>query len=433
MLRVRDLTMNYAGTDALRGVTFKLRPGEILAILGPNGCGKSTIVRLVAGLQAPTSGEIAWENEVLSSAGRVLVPPSERAVSLLLQDGVLFPHLSVKANVALGQRDRSEASVQAAMELLGIVHISEQAVTRLSGGEQQRVALARAWVQRPRMMLLDEPFHSLDATVKRAVGTELRNLVREQQIAAAFVTHDPQEAMALADRMMLLRAGVKVQEGASAEVYREPADLWVAEFLGEVESLPAARAREWGIELPRDFEGDTARFRPEDLVLEACEADAPGALTVEAWTGHGALVHVSLNLPDGRALHASVPSHVVLSTGTARAGQGGARARQAPARGRQMRILRIRRGFTTNSSGANEYLDGGKSTTPPRDSGTPRPAHSALTSVEPWGSDSGDSHSNAFMLGALAVVVAGAFAAGPLVRRLLRKSPPKETPGDHGA
>jgi ABC-type Fe3+/spermidine/putrescine transport system ATPase subunit len=304
MLSVRELAARL-GRFKLEALSFTAAPGEPLAILGPNGSGKTTLLRLIAGLQAPRAGEIAWGETVLSEPGRVRVPPAERGVSLLFQEAVLFPHLDVRENVALGlppgfPREEGRARVDRALASMRIPELERRAVPDLSGGEQQRVALARALVDLPRLLLLDEPFHSLDGPVRRAIIEELRGLCRERGIAALLVTHDLDEAALFADRILLLRDGRRLQEGTMESLYREPVDLWAARFLGEVESLERERARDLGIELPEGCEGPRVWFRPGDLVLTP--SDAAEGLTVARARGLGELAELTLTLPDGSEL-----------------------------------------------------------------------------------------------------------------------------------
>lgn len=286
----------------LEGVSFAVAPGEVLAVLGPNGSGKSTLLRLVAGLDAASRGSVAWSGRALTERGQVVVPPEQRGVGLLFQQGVLFPHLDVARNVALGlRRGQPEEAVARALEAMQIAHLGAERVHRLSGGEAQRTALARALVQEPSVMLLDEPFHSLDATVKRSIVVEIQRVVQDRGIAAVLVTHDTEEASALADRVLLLREGRKVQEGPLEELYRGPADLWVARLLGEVEHIEAAKAVASGIALPGGHRAPEVWFRPEGLALELA---SDGGLEVTAVRGGCGDSRVSLAPAEGPPLSA---------------------------------------------------------------------------------------------------------------------------------
>jgi ABC-type sulfate/molybdate transport systems ATPase subunit len=319
MLRVDELSARFGKRIVLDGVTFSASPGEIVAVLGPNGGGKSTLLRLLAGLAAPTSGSIAWGDVKLSQGDRVLVPPSRRGVGLLLQEGVLFPHLRVRENVALGLDPTAPGGpesprVSEALEAVQLGHLGSARVQRLSGGEAQRVALARALVQSPVLMLLDEPFHSLDTAVKRSILGQIRSLVTERGLCAMLVTHDADEASALADRILLLRHGKKLQEGTLDELYRAPADPWAARLLGDVASLDTAEATATGIALPPGFDARTAWFRPEAVNVALAEGEH--ALAVASVRRSGAFTDVAMSLPSGRTLSSRRMGECSLAVGS---------------------------------------------------------------------------------------------------------------------
>ena len=320
MLTVRNLGARLAGGFELLGVSFSLSPGERLAILGPNGSGKSTLLRLVVGLEVPQTGEISWGSEILSRAGCVCVPPEKRGMGLLLQEGVLFPHLSVHDNVALGlppgtPRQSGRDIVRSAMESIGIGRLSGRSAAQLSGGEQQRVALARALVQRPRILLLDEPFHSLDGAAKAATIAEFRALVEEQQIAALLVTHEIDEASAFSERALLLRDGNRVQDGPMEELYRAPVDRWTASFFGPIEMIETAKAGAWGIALPEPVSQSRVAFRPEDVILSPCGPEPRHPLVVANVRPRGGFYDVEVTLPDGATLTARIPAHTPCQVG----------------------------------------------------------------------------------------------------------------------
>ena len=317
MLNVDGLHARVGSGFALEGITFSVAPGETLAVIGPNGSGKSTLLRLVAGLVAPQRGSITCGGVTLSEGLRVLVPPELRSVGLLMQEGVLFPHLRVRENVALGlgpgaRGPAAERLVSEALEAARIAHLAGARPGHLSGGEAQRVALARALAQRPRVMLLDEPFHSLDAVVKGPILTDLRALVKDRGLAAVLVTHDAEEAAALADRVLVLGAGRVVQQGALDAIYRAPVDLRTARLFGEVGSIDAARARALGITLPEAVSG-TVWFRPEALEVEPTSGD--DGLEVIAVRPGRASPEVTLALPDGGRLVARPSGPTIPSPG----------------------------------------------------------------------------------------------------------------------
>lgn len=327
MLIVQGLGAQLGARRVLSSVSFELAPGEILAVLGPNGSGKSTLLRLLAGLSPPHDGRVAWGDAELSAKRRVLVPPGHRGVGLLMQQAVLFPHLRVDENVALGlasdlPHGQRAPRVAAALERARVTHLARASVVGLSGGEAQRVALARALAQQPRVMLLDEPFHSLDSPVRAEIVEDLRALVRELGLAVVLVTHDGDEAAAIADRVLLLRDGRTVQLGTLDELYRAPIDGFAARFLGEMTSIDAALARAAGVALPATFDGPTAWFRPEAVVLEPidgtpgdADAVAPRGLVVLATRRRRAITEITVALPGGPPLLAHARGDTPISIG----------------------------------------------------------------------------------------------------------------------
>ncbi|GGR00554.1 ABC transporter ATP-binding protein [Deinococcus ruber] len=233
-LGLEHLNKLYPGTPAVQDVTFSLEAGETLALLGPSGCGKSTLLRLIAGLERPDSGRVRMAGTDVTA-----LPPERRNLSLVFQDYALFPHLSVLGNAAYGPRQRgasrAQASAQAgeALALVGLQGLEQRRIHELSGGQAQRVALARALAVQPRLLLLDEPLSNLDEQLRTRLRGDLRSLFAGLGAAVLLVTHDQREALALAGRVALMRAGRLVQLGNSAEVFARPATAWAAEFLGQ--------------------------------------------------------------------------------------------------------------------------------------------------------------------------------------------------------
>lgn len=223
----------YRGTPLLRGVDLSLWPGQTLCLLGPSGAGKSTLLRLAAGLETPDAGEIRWQGQSLTG-----LPAHRRQFGFMFQDYALFPHLDVFENVAFGLRLRKmspaalKQRVQECLELVQMQAFARRRVDLLSGGEQQRVALARALAPRPRLLMLDEPLGALDRALRETLLLEIRVILRRMEIPALYVTHDQQEAFALAGQLALLKEGQVIQAGAPLEVFQNPASGWVASFLG---------------------------------------------------------------------------------------------------------------------------------------------------------------------------------------------------------
>ena len=240
-IAVEDVVHGYGDHPVLGGLSFRLEQGTIGCLLGPSGCGKTTALRCLAGLEPIERGRIFTEGAVLSAPGEI-VAPERRGMGMVFQDYALFPHLTVAANVGFGLSaiDRAERRSRAE-RLLGIVGLGDAADVyphQLSGGQQQRVALARALAPEPRLLLLDEPFSNLDAAMRADLGAELRATLKRLGITALMVTHDQQEAFAIADQIGVMNEGRLLQWGSPASLYRQPADPFVARFVGEGSLVP---------------------------------------------------------------------------------------------------------------------------------------------------------------------------------------------------
>ena len=228
--------------EAVKDFSLEVRHGEILCILGPSGCGKTTTLRMIAGLESPTSGRILAGDRDLTS-----VPPRERNIGLVFQNYALFPHLNVFENVAFGLRARKQATatikerVRRVLERVQLAEFESRPVHALSGGQQQRVALARALAIEPEVLLLDEPLSNLDPSLREEMREQIRSVIDEFKVTTVFVTHDQAEAFALADRIVIMSEGVSRQVGPPDEVYSRPADSFVARFLGRANLLPARK------------------------------------------------------------------------------------------------------------------------------------------------------------------------------------------------
>ncbi len=238
-IAVKDLVVQYGAVTAVRGVSFTVRPGEQLTLLGPSGCGKTTTLRAIAGLEPPTSGEIAiGGTTVFSSARRINVSAERRGLSMVFQSYAIWPHMTVFDNVAYGLRVRRlspEAiaeKVRWALEMVQMEDFARRSASKLSGGQQQRVALARAFVFSPSVLLFDEPLSNLDAKLRAEMRIELRELQHRVGITSVYVTHDLEEALAISDRIVVMRDGVIEQIGTPFEIYNFPRDAFVADFVG---------------------------------------------------------------------------------------------------------------------------------------------------------------------------------------------------------
>jgi ABC-type Fe3+/spermidine/putrescine transport system ATPase subunit len=240
LLEIRDVTKRYGARPVLRGISLNVASGEFLTILGESGSGKTTLLRLIAGFELLDGGSISMSGARIDN-----VPAHKRKVNTVFQSYALFPHLSVFDNVAYGLRASHTAAseipgrVAQALDMVKMGDFAKSAPSRLSGGQQQRVALARALVNRPRVLLLDEPLSALDANLRRQMQVELKSLQREVGITFIFVTHDQEEAMALSDRVALLRAGHLEQIASPREIYGSPATAYAAQFIGQTNLLRA--------------------------------------------------------------------------------------------------------------------------------------------------------------------------------------------------
>jgi iron(III) transport system ATP-binding protein len=226
----------YAGVRVLEDVTLDLHAGQVTCLLGPSGCGKSTLLRIAAGVERQDEGSITIDGKIVSDASRH-VPPEGRAIGLIFQDFALFPHLSVAENVAFGVRGSGGARAERARALLGRVGLASHGAKyphQLSGGEQQRVALARALAPRPRILLMDEPFSGLDNRLRDGIRDETLDILKEEAAAVLMVTHEPEEAMRMADQIALMRAGRIVQRGAPYTIYNNPVDKEAAMFFSDI-------------------------------------------------------------------------------------------------------------------------------------------------------------------------------------------------------
>jgi thiamine transport system ATP-binding protein len=252
MLGVNDLSVTYDDFVAVAGVDLEVVDGEIVCILGPSGSGKSSLLRAVAGLEPDARGRITWDGQDLTR-----VPPHRRGFGLMFQDHALFPHRDVQGNVAFGLRmqrlPRAEITARTAdaLALVGLTGFERRRIRELSGGEQQRVALARALAAEPRLLMLDEPLGALDRALRERLVAELRALFVRLGLTTLFVTHDHDEAFALADRLVVMHAGRIEQVGGPAEVWQRPANAFVARFLG------------WNV--TRAFSKAPAAVRPEAI------------------------------------------------------------------------------------------------------------------------------------------------------------------------
>src|SRR5215475_12848164 len=238
-IEVENLEVYFGAVPAVRGVSFTVTPGEQLTLLGPSGCGKTTTLRAIAGLEKPVAGEIRIDGTAIYSVARnINVPAEKRGLSMVFQSYAIWPHMSVFDNVAYGLRVRREEAaaiknkVMQALALVQMQALVDRRASQLSGGQQQRVALARAFVFQPSVLLFDEPLSNLDAKLRADMRIELRELQHRLGITSVYVTHDLEEALAMSDRIVVMRDGLIAQVGAPAEIYDRPRNAFVADFVG---------------------------------------------------------------------------------------------------------------------------------------------------------------------------------------------------------
>ncbi|AIQ90993.1 MULTISPECIES: ABC transporter ATP-binding protein [Methylobacterium] len=316
-LRLEELTKRFGTHHAVEAVTLDLEPGEFFCLLGPSGCGKSTLLRMIAGFERPTAGRI-----LLGEADLTALPPHRRPVNMMFQSYALFPHMSVAGNIGYGLKGLGRAAAaNRVADLLRLVRLDgfgDRRPDTLSGGQRQRVALARALAREPQLLLLDEPLGALDRGLREETQGELRAVQRRLGTAFIVVTHDPEEAMMLADRIGVMEGGRLIQVGPPAELYRRPASRFVAGLLGDVNLIPGrlgaggpggAREVETAYGAVRGVAAGTLEtgaavvvaVRPEDLVLGT--EGLPVVIADSVFLGDR--LRRTLRLPDGTTLRAS--------------------------------------------------------------------------------------------------------------------------------
>ena len=337
-LSIRDLHVTLGDLAVLRGVDLEVASGAVAAVLGPSGCGKTTLLRAVAGFVRPDSGEIRIGDTVVAGGARH-VAPERRGIALVPQEGALFPHLTVGENVAFGlpraERRRSPR-VGAVLDLVGLSGFEGRRPAELSGGQQQRVALARALAPDPSLVLLDEPFSALDASLRESVRSQVREALDRSKATALVVTHDQDEALSVADTVAVLDRGTIQMHDSPQAVYRTPSGLGVARFVGQVVELSARVTDGFATTaLGRlavdggaiDGQDGIVMLRPEQLrLLPADAADGtPGEVVGGDYFGHDALVRVRVGGADaGAALEVQVRTlGVIPARGSVRVGVTG--------------------------------------------------------------------------------------------------------------
>ncbi|HZS11776.1 MAG TPA: ABC transporter ATP-binding protein, partial [Nitrospirales bacterium] len=325
VLELRHVTCRYADRPAIHDISLSALEGEIICVLGPSGCGKTTTLRAIAGFEPVTSGEVVLENRVMSAPGRI-VPAEERRVGMVFQDYALFPHLRVVDNIAFGLRHLSAEArahqVNAMLTMVGLTGLEQRYPHELSGGQQQRVALARALAPKPSVLLLDEPFSNLDPDMTGRMREDLHELLRRTTTTTLLVTHDHEEAFAMADRVAVLNNGCLEQFDTPETIYHTPSTPFVADFVGQADFIPGnvqsgKVLTEIG-EFPNqegyaDGTKVVVMIRPDDIHVIPAD-DGPGRLIARQFRGSENLYRVEL--PSGHLVHSSEPSTSVFPVGT---------------------------------------------------------------------------------------------------------------------
>jgi sulfate transport system ATP-binding protein len=320
-IRVTELSKRFGEFVAVDNVSFDIRPGELVAFLGPSGGGKSTILRIIAGLETADRGSVVLDGEVVDD-----VPVRQRHVGFVFQHYALFRHMTVQENIAYGlkvrgvAREERHARVDELLALMGLHGLQQRLPAQLSGGQRQRVALARSLAPKPRLLLLDEPFAAVDARVREELRVWLRRLHDEVHVTSIFVTHDQEEAFSLADRVLLINGGRLEQDGTPAEIFDNPANEFVARFVGDVNVLEATvqngEARVGALRIPVKVQHSAPAtrliVRSHDLHFMRCD---DGVATVRRVIALGDRVKVEAAVDGAGAIFAHLPRHSTLLYG----------------------------------------------------------------------------------------------------------------------
>jgi iron(III) transport system ATP-binding protein len=330
ILHVEAVTKEFSSkqSPAVNQVSFQLKQGELLGLLGPSGCGKTTLLRMIAGFEKPSCGQIELGGKVVSG-DRHWLEPEKRKTGMVFQDYALFPHLNVSENIAFGlqtkkprpSKQQIQERVVEVLNLVGLSGFEKRYPHELSGGQQQRIALARALAPQPELILLDEPLSNLDVQVRERLRHEVRTILKSTNTAAIFVTHDQEEAMAIADKIGVMQNGKLVQLGTPEEIYTSPKCKFVAEFVTQANFLQATRQGNtwqtelgaWQIDSPVTLEQGELMFRQEDVILQP---DDSGVTVIQEREFLGREYRYCLQTLSGKRLHARTDVKTSLPVGS---------------------------------------------------------------------------------------------------------------------
>ena len=325
ILSLQNVTKTFAESKipAVNNVSFTLQEGDILALVGPSGCGKTTLLRIIGGFEFPQTGKVQIGQQKVCSPTD-WVQPEKRDIGIVFQDYALFPHLTVAENVAFGlksNKNQVKQRVSEVLELVSLETLAKRYPYELSGGQQQRVALARALAPKPKLMLLDEPLSNLDIHIRLQLREEIRDILKLAGTSAVFITHDQEEALAIADVVGVMRQGHLEQIGTPEEIYSYPASRFVAEFVTQANFLPARRqGNDWQTEIGCfEIEENHSQnkgeimIRQEDCILKP-DTDSQVKITKRRFLGRE--YRYCLETPSGREIHARTMTDTIIPEGT---------------------------------------------------------------------------------------------------------------------
>lgn len=330
ILEANGVSKTFSGNSipAVNQVSFNLQQGELLGLLGPSGCGKTTLLRIIAGFEKPSEGMIELNGKVVTG-GINWVEPEKRHTGMVFQDYALFPHLNVADNVSFGLKSKKprpnhqqiKNRVTEVLQLVGLSGFEKRYPHELSGGQQQRIALARALAPQPELILLDEPLSNLDVQVRERLRHEVRTILKSTNTAAIFVTHDQEEAMAIADKIGVMEKGKLVQIGTPEEIYTQPHCKFVAQFVTQANFLQATKRGElwctelgeWCVDTSVNFSEGELMFRQEDIILQP---DENGVTFIQEREFLGREYRYCLQTLSGKRVHARTDAQTQLPVGT---------------------------------------------------------------------------------------------------------------------